>query len=47
MTRFDFTRRATIAITLLCSFNALALTPKDTLVQALAFDDIITLDPAE
>ena len=47
MTRFDFTRRATIAITLLCSFNALALTPKDTLVQALAFDDIITMDPGE
>ena len=47
MTRFDFTRRAAIAITLLCGLPALALTPKDSLVQAMAFDDIITLDPAE
>ncbi len=26
---------------------ALAATPKDTLVEAFAFDDIITMDPAE
>lgn len=32
---------------LLAAAPALAATPKDTLVQAMAFDDIITMDPAE
>ncbi len=48
-----FSRRvlaAAVASTLLLGFGmatAVAATPKDTLVVALAFDDIITLDPAE
>jgi peptide/nickel transport system substrate-binding protein len=43
------TRRAlNVALTsLFCLGTALAATPKDTLVQAFAFDDIITMDPAE
>ena len=46
-----FTRR-TLALTAAAAAVALALppqaaTPKDTLVVALAFDDIISLDPAE
>ncbi len=38
---------ATAALLLCHGSGALAATPKDTLVIALAFDDIITMDPAE
>ncbi|MFT3818965.1 MAG: ABC transporter substrate-binding protein [Rubrivivax sp.] len=43
------TRRRTLALSLLAALAAPvpAATPKDTLVIAAAFDDIITLDPAE
>ena len=49
---FSFTRRvlcATSAAALLACYGsvAMAATPKDTLVVALAFDDIITMDPSE
>jgi peptide/nickel transport system substrate-binding protein len=52
---FAMTRRAAAVVSLAataCLAGGLALplqaaTPKDTLVVALAFDDIITLDPAE
>ena len=47
----EITRRgfglATAGTLLAQALPALAATPKDTLVVALAFDDIITLDPAE
>lgn len=50
----DLTRRqlglaaaATLVAGSLPMHGALAATPKDTLVVAMAFDDIITLDPAE
>ena len=49
---FALSRRvlcATAAAALLLCHGPLALaaTPKDTLVVAFAFDDIITMDPAE
>ena len=51
---FVFTRRAlsmaalsTLAAVAVASLPAHAATPKDTLVIAAAFDDIISLDPAE
>ena len=48
MTAFVFTRRALAAAALMASTLPLhAATPKDTLVVASAFDDIISLDPAE
>jgi peptide/nickel transport system substrate-binding protein len=40
-------RRSLFALVLSAAATAFAATPKDTLVVALAFDDIITLDPAE
>jgi peptide/nickel transport system substrate-binding protein len=40
-------RRTALAILLAAGAPLMAATPKDTLVVALAFDDIITLDPAE
>lgn len=45
----NFLRRSALALVLLqtTAMPAFAATPKDTLVVALAFDDIITLDPAE
>jgi peptide/nickel transport system substrate-binding protein len=51
MTFPTFTRRA-LALAALAALSAAALplqaaTPKDTVVVALAFDDIISLDPAE
>ena len=46
---FSISHRVLCAIALLLchSMGALAATPKDTLVIAFAFDDIITMDPAE
>ena len=52
---FPFTRRALVQATTQATalalatlaLPALAVTPKDTVVVALAFDDIISLDPAE
>ena len=49
---FPLSRRAlgatTLAVLLACHGSyALAATPKDTLVVAFAFDDIITMDPGE
>jgi peptide/nickel transport system substrate-binding protein len=49
--RFSFVRRSLVvaaaaAVTSM-AWPVLAATPKDTLVVAMAFDDIITLDPAE
>jgi len=38
---------ATAALLLCLGAGALAATPKDTLVIAFGFDDIITMDPAE
>lgn len=52
-TQYTISRRAVhgllaSSLALACGFQlAQAATPKDTLVQALAFDDIITMDPAE
>jgi peptide/nickel transport system substrate-binding protein len=47
----SFLRRAVVATSAMLAVSAalpvLAATPKDTLVVAMAFDDIITLDPAE
>ena len=50
--RFPISRRilcatATAALLLFHGAGALAATPKDTLVVAWAFDDIITMDPGE
>ena len=50
MTAFSLTRRGltlAAAAALLASPALQAATPKDTLVVAMAFDDIISLDPAE
>ena len=51
MTRTFFARRAAALGAALLGFWAVlplqAATPKDTLVLAMAFDDIISLDPAE
>lgn len=41
------TRGAALAVMLAAAPNVFAATPKDTLVEAWAFDDIITLDPGE
>ena len=48
---FHLSRRAlamtSLAALLAAAWNVQAATPKDTLVVASAFDDIISLDPAE
>lgn len=41
------TAGATLALMMLSAAPVLAATPKDVLVQALAIDDIITMDPGE
>jgi peptide/nickel transport system substrate-binding protein len=47
MKSFNALRRTSMVLVLAAAIPAFAATPKDTLVVALAFDDIITLDPAE
>jgi peptide/nickel transport system substrate-binding protein len=49
MSALKFTRRSAVVLlaALTAALPALGATPKDTLVQAFAFDDIITMDPAE
>ncbi len=47
LSRGALTTASMAALTLLCAPALLAATPKDTLVIAAAFDDIISLDPAE
>jgi peptide/nickel transport system substrate-binding protein len=47
MTRRLLGASATAALLACYGSAALAATPKDTLVVAFAFDDIITMDPAE
>jgi peptide/nickel transport system substrate-binding protein len=47
MTRRQATAAAAAALLVASSLPLAAATPKDTLVVAMAFDDIISLDPAE